>query len=134
MAGRLNVDDMQAVQEVLARYNWAFDAGNGEEWAALFTPDGSLTGGAKPAHGTAELIAAVTGSFQHFSGGIRHHLTDLVAEYAGDRNTVHAKGCNLVTNWQDGGKLFGLALADLVLVRRDGEWKIKSNQLTLKLA
>jgi len=125
---------MLAVQEVMARYNWAFDSGDADAYTALWTEDGELTGSAQPARSHEELAAIVTGSFQHFNGGIRHQMTDLVAEYGGNQETVNAKGANLVTNWDGGGKLFGLALTELVLVKVKGEWKIKSNKLTLKLA
>jgi hypothetical protein len=117
----------------MARYNWTFDAGDGAGYAALWTADGQLTSRAN-AKGHAELKAACEGSFKMFNGGVRHHMTDLYGDYGADKNTIIAKGCNLVTNWDGGGKLFALALSDLVFAKVNGEWKLKSNTITLKVA
>jgi uncharacterized protein (TIGR02246 family) len=38
--GIINVEDMLAIQQVIARYSHTFDAGDAEGWANLFTEDG----------------------------------------------------------------------------------------------
>ncbi len=133
MAGKLSTEDFLAIQDVMARYNWTFDAGDGAGYAALWTADGELKSKAV-ATGTAELAAACNGSFQALKGGTRHHMTDLYGDYGDDKDTIIAQGCNLVTDWNQGGKLFGLALSDLVFKRVNGTWKLRSNKITLKLA
>jgi hypothetical protein len=133
MAGRLTTEDFLAIQEVMARYNWAFDAGDGDTWAKLWTADGELKSAAV-ATGHAALAEACKGSFKMLHGATRHHMTDLFGEYGTDKSTINAKGCNLVTDWHQGGKMFGLALSDLVFSKVGGEWKLKSNHITLKKA
>lgn len=37
---RMNVDDMAAIQQQIARYSYVYDAGDADGWAQLFTEDG----------------------------------------------------------------------------------------------
>src|SRR5262249_32590529 len=37
---KLTTQDYNEIQQLYARYNLAIDTGNGEAWAATFTPDG----------------------------------------------------------------------------------------------
>jgi actinorhodin biosynthesis protein ActVIA len=39
-SARLTTQDYNDIQQLYARYNLAIDTGNGEAWAATFTPDG----------------------------------------------------------------------------------------------
>ena len=39
-AAKLSTQDYNDIQQLYARYNLAIDTGNGEGWAATFTPDG----------------------------------------------------------------------------------------------
>jgi len=134
MAGALTTEDRLAVLDLMARYNWAFDSGDGKAYAALWVADGVLTGGAAPAKGHGELEALVVGSHAHFKGGVRHHTTDVVAEYGSDKNTINAKSYTLVTDWANGGKIFALAQPESVWVREGSTWKIKAINLNLRLA
>jgi hypothetical protein len=134
MAGKLSTEDKLEILDLIARYNQAFDSGNGEAYAALWTADGELKGMPQPCKGSEALKGLVAGSFQHFKGGVRHHTTDVVAEYGNDKNTINLKAYTLVTNWSDGGKIFALAEPEQVLVKDGGSWKIKTSKLNMRPA
>jgi len=133
MSGRLSTEDMFAVQEVLALYNWHFDAGDGDSWASLWTEDGEFGRGGEsvPTQGRKALAALVKGAFETYGGGIRHHTTDIIAAYDGDQDTVQAKAHLLVTHWGDKAKFFGATHAKLKLVRTSEGWKIRSNTISI---
>lgn len=39
-AKQLTTQDLVEIQQLYSKYNWAIDTGDGEGWAATFTPDG----------------------------------------------------------------------------------------------
>lgn len=40
MSGSMSTEDMQAIQQQVARYSYTFDSGDAEGWAEVFTEDG----------------------------------------------------------------------------------------------
>jgi uncharacterized protein (TIGR02246 family) len=116
--------DRDAISQILARYCWAFDAGDGDAYAALWTEDGVLSGFGAPSVGHAALKQAVAQSFEQLGGKTRHHLHNVVMAYAGLGDEVRVEGYNLVTNWAEMPSLFAMVESRFVL-RREGEtWKI----------
>jgi hypothetical protein len=78
----LSVDDQLAIQQLYARYNHAIDFGDGDGWAACFTPEGVFNGGAGgPQKGT-EALKAFAGGFASRMKA-RHWNTNLVVEGSG---------------------------------------------------
>ena len=47
-AGALSAQDNFEIQQLYARYNIAIDGGDGEAWAATFTPDGAFQSVGRP--------------------------------------------------------------------------------------
>lgn len=131
---RLTTEDMLAIQDLFARYNWYFDGGDAELWAGLWAEDGTFDNGGSATQGHSALRALAKGSYDAFDGGIRHHMTDLLAEYGETRDEVRAKLCNLLTNWQSGGQLFGVITCDVTLTRDGDDWKIRNSQCVMRRA
>ena len=50
-AGMLTPQDYNEIQQLYANYSQALDKGQGERFAALFTPDGEFTSGRPPGRG-----------------------------------------------------------------------------------
>lgn len=134
MPGRLSAEDMLAIQEVIALYNWHFDAGKGDDWASLWTEDGEFIAGDNVTRGRRDLATLVTNAFKTYGDGIRHNTTDIIAEYGDGPGIVHAKAHLLVTLWTDKPSFFGATHAELTLVRQHGEWKLRSNRITIRRA
>ena len=78
----LATDDILAIQKLIADYNHIVDAGDGEEFAALFTDDGSLDTGFNVVKGSNELrdFAALVPSM---APGARHMVTNVSIEGTG---------------------------------------------------
>ena len=80
----LGGDDLAQIHRLYATYNHAIDDGDGDRFAACFTPDAELfPGGGEPFVGTDAIAAfakGVPGSFP----GIRHTITNIVVDGDGD--------------------------------------------------
>jgi uncharacterized protein (TIGR02246 family) len=132
----IDVADRLAIDDVLARYGWAFDQGDGAAYAALFAEDGVLTGFGEPFRGRAALAALAEGTLAQSRGKWRHHLTNVLFRYvAGEdgargKDRVEAKGYQLVTNWSQAPAAFHMMLEPRwTLRRRDEGWEIESLDL-----
>ena len=55
----LSVEDRLEILELFARYSWAFDTGDADAYASVFTEDGVMEGGSKRIAGRDELRAFV---------------------------------------------------------------------------
>lgn len=128
----IDVADRLAIDDVLARYGWAFDQGDGEAYAALFAENGVLTGFGEPFRGREALAALATGTLAQSKGKWRHHLTNVVFSYVGGRDKVEAKGYQLVTNWSQVPGTFHMMLEPRWTLARGGDgWEIESVDLQL---
>jgi uncharacterized protein (TIGR02246 family) len=127
----IDSSDQNVIDDVLARYGWAFDSGDGDAYAALFREDGVLTGFGEPIRGQAALAATVVATPAQTKGKWRHHLTNLVCDYAGDdRDRVTARGYQLVTDWNTApGKPHMMVEARWDLVRAGEAWRIAAVDL-----
>ncbi len=82
----ISVEDRQAILELVARYNQAFDYGDTDAWVKTFTPDGIFAdSGGFSVQGTEELRAFAT---ERTPGSVasRHWNTSHVIE--GGRHTA----------------------------------------------
>jgi uncharacterized protein (TIGR02246 family) len=80
----LSVEDRLAIEELYARYCHAFDFGDGEAWAGLYTPDGSFVNeGVADFTGTENLAAFVVDRFEQVPG-MRHITANIIIEEDGD--------------------------------------------------
>jgi ketosteroid isomerase-like protein len=122
----VSTEDYLAITQMFARYCWLVDEGDAEGWANLFTEDGELAG-LTPVilKGREQLKSIPTGAFAGSQGKLRHMAGNMCCEYGDNRDVVHAKYYNMVTNWQDGGKFTCMAISKVVLVRHGAGWLIQ---------
>ncbi len=126
----IDTADRLAIDDLLARYGWAFDQGDGDAYAALFAEDGVLTGFGEPFRGRAALAALAQGTLAQSNGKWRHHLTNLTCRYVEGRDTVEAKAYQLVTNWSQTPAAFHMMLEPRWTLRRAGHgWEIMAVDL-----
>jgi actinorhodin biosynthesis protein ActVIA len=129
MSGALTIEDRLDIQDLLSRYAHHFDSGEGEAWAALFTPDAVCEVPSLRLEGAAQLRTLPAKSAEHSGGKFRHLITNILAEPDGDgRATVLAYG--LLTDWREGGKFVMLATYTGVLVKGAAGWRIADLKAT----
>jgi uncharacterized protein (TIGR02246 family) len=79
------IEDRDEILQLLYRYNHAFDGGDAEGWADLFTKDGSLDGAGQVMTGRESLVA-----FAASVSGLRHVVTNPLVDVTGDTASVRA--------------------------------------------
>jgi 3-phenylpropionate/cinnamic acid dioxygenase small subunit len=122
----LSADDHAAIIDLLARYSWYVDEGDGESWADLWTMDGSFTGIPDPLHGRAALRGMPLGFHAGFGGKLRHHLTNVLLNPGAQADEARVRAYSVLSDWREGGKLSNFAKADFTLARQNGTWKISA--------
>lgn len=121
---KVSVEDTISAFDVLARYCWYVDEGDGEAWAALWTPDGVFAGATpEPIRGHEALKKIPETSLR---AGARHKHANLFADYGESADDLIVRGYNLVTSWLNDPKMTSIGVARYHLVRRGDTWKIKS--------
>jgi hypothetical protein len=132
MAGKkVSVEDRLEVNDLLARYCWHVDEGDCDAWADLWTEDGVFAGVTpEPIRGREALKQVPAWSL---SGGSRHNLINVIPEYGATEDEITVRAYNLVFSWMNAGAINCNAVALYKLVRRNGEWKIKSNQVRMQV-
>ncbi len=122
--------DQLAIQDVMARYEWALDGADAKGYAALFADDGVLVFGGNQRKGHAAIqteIETLSKTFaKSFPSGqppkIQHILSNLVVVQHGD--TAEAKSF-WTEIWNPTGKAMGVRAAGHYedrLVRKGGKW------------
>jgi hypothetical protein len=131
MKHKLPNEDFLAIQQLVGRYQWMVDEGQGEEWADLYTSDGSFSrDGVDPVQGHEALTQIPKWVKANWKGLLRHLSGSLVIEGGPNENEAIARYYNFVTSWTDGvPKMFSFALSELLLVRNDVDWKIKNHHV-----
>jgi uncharacterized protein (TIGR02246 family) len=121
---KVALEDRLAIEETLARYVHAIDEGDGNTWASLFTPDGSLKASGKVVGGRPALRTMVRKLYERNGDRLRHSITNVVIdEIKGDRARLRAYG--LVTLWTEPPSLSTFAVYTIDMVRSDDEWKFE---------
>ena len=110
-------EDRDAIRDLVARYSRYLDASRGEEYAALFTEDGTFdTQVGDPVVGRDALKALATSS----PAGSRHHfITNLVIDIDGDEATCEASAAVIAKS-----AIVMSAHTRDELKRVDGKWLI----------
>jgi hypothetical protein len=121
---KLTTEDRAAIHDLLARYCWLFDHGEGDAWADLWTNDGSFTGIPEEVHGREALRQMPGGFSAMFDGKLRHHITNIVADHSPEG--AHVRAYSMLTDWREAPKLFTFAKIQLQLSRAGAGWKIRS--------
>jgi hypothetical protein len=130
---RVSTDDWVAISDFFGRYCWFVDENKADEWAALWTEDGTFTGTSpNPIVGREALKSIPTSSWAQGAGAMRHAFANLYLDYGDTKDTVIAHLYNQVSHWQDGGKLFVMAICTATLVRNGDGWLIKRNDVVMR--
>ena len=123
--------DQLAIQDLMARYEWALDAGDAKGYAANFAVDGKMVfGGTNERVGRATIEKEIETLNRSFSGAfpagvkprIQHILSNLVIVQHGD--TAEAKSF-WTEIWNPTGKAMGVRAAghyEDKLVKAGGKW------------
>jgi uncharacterized protein (TIGR02246 family) len=114
----ISADDRLAILDLLARYCWLVDAGDGDGWAALWTEDGVFTGIPTPLQGRDQLRRVPSGRF-------RHMLSNVAIDAGPGDDAASAMAYSTILD-AGSGKLTSMGSARYGLVRVDREWRIKS--------
>ncbi len=137
----LPVADELAIRNLLAKYGHLLDEGAPEDWAALFTEDGSwqrlnvplatLGGSGLPAEmrsGRAVLTRMAKEVVQDlFRRRCRHQMTDVYVEAGATPGTARGLARALITDWRDGpGKIAMVGSYKFEFTRLAEGWRIKS--------
>ena len=120
-------DDRSAIVDLIARYCWLVDEGDGDGWAALWTKDGKFIGVPTPLEGFDQLRQMPPGFYELGNGKLRHVITNIVVDPGKTADDALVKGYSAVYDIRAGaGKLMGFAKAHYTLIRQEGQWKIKA--------
>lgn len=130
----LSAEDRIAIVDLFARYAWAYDCGDADEYAAVFTPDGVMagdTGGV--AVGRAAIRAAIQEFFLMRGDAVWQHFNDhLKVDGHGDECTVYSYWAVLKNSREVGAPLeagergvgsLGYYVSRCVKI--EGEWYFK---------
>jgi SnoaL-like domain len=131
MADKLTTDDWVSISDFMGEYCWRVDEGDGDGWAALFTPDGVFSGAfPEPLVGPAQLRMVPINAYKDGNQGMMRHLVaNLTCRYGETRDVVHAKLYNYVSMWGGvpGAGNLVMALCRVTFVRSGDSWLIKEN-------
>ena len=124
----LATEDYIAIQQLYARYNHAIDSGNGDAWAATFTPDGTFSSATGDFAGTQALSEFATGFGTRLKA--RHWINNLVIEPAADGATG---SCYLMLlrlgNAEKPTSMMTTAIYRDNLTKASGEWKFAARKV-----
>lgn len=135
MAERISTDDWVSISDFMGEYCHRVDEGDGDGWAAMFTPDGEFAGFTpEPLVGPDQLRLIPINAYKDYGEGqMRHVFVNLTAVYGESKDVVEAKFYNYVSVW--GGVPaagnFVMALCNATFLRNGDSWLIKSNRLRL---
>ena len=119
----IGTDDRLAILDMLARYCWLVDAGDGDGWANLWTEDGAFTGIPTPLRGRDQLRNVPSGKFKHI-------LSNVTVDPGCSHDEASAMAYSTIYE-ASSGKLMSLGSARYRLVRSVGEWRIKALHVEL---
>lgn len=118
-------EDVVAIQQLIARYAHALDAGNGKEWAATFTEDGvfKFVDSNRVVAGREQIAALVRPGRKPYES--RHNLQSPWIEVNGDTATL--KAYLIVTR---GTEVIVTGSYDDTLRRVNGQWLFSERRFT----
>jgi hypothetical protein len=130
-------DDRAKIEDLQARYLFAFDWGDADSYADTFTEDGVLNFGWGEIKGREAIRAFIAGDGerpeppegQHRRVG-RHIISNIVVTIDGDRATGRAYWTHMTTNENDGyGTVDFFGHYEDEMVKVDGQWLFKRRHI-----
>lgn len=123
------MDDYEAIRQLVARYNRAFDDLDVQGWVDCFTPDGFFerSNAGRAYEGSEQLAELVSG----FPVKGRHVTTDFQIALDGDKASMSCYLTYLDRANDHNVAMFGVYADELVNVA--GQWKFKSRRLEVDL-
>ena len=123
------MDDYEAIRQLVARYNVAFDELDAEGWVDCFTEDGFFerSNAGRSYQGSDELRELISG----FPVKGRHVTTDFQITVAGDRATMSCYLTYLDRANHHALAMFGVY--DDELRKVEGSWKFSARRLKVDL-
>ena len=105
--GVISTVDVQTrldICEVLSRYCHFADHNAGDDWAALFTPNGIFeVPGSIRLEGREKLSVMPGIVHDHGKGLWRHQISNILIDHALSRKEMRVKAYGMVTDWGNGG-------------------------------
>jgi len=87
----LSAEDRLLILDTFARYNRALDKGDGDAFAAVFTPDGEFRGPGGPCKGREQLRAMAAAYYDHPDvNSVQHWTGSIVLDGDGESATSQA--------------------------------------------
>ena len=125
----LPVEDVLAIQKLLADYNHAIDFGDADAFASMFVEDGVLDTGHGPTEGRAAL-KEFAGALPSMVSGLRHLISNVSIDGDGDAATARA----YLQGWLTAGgageaRLIISGVYNDTLRREDGQWRFVTRTL-----
>lgn len=124
------MDDYEAIRQLAARYNFAFDEGDVQGWVDCFTEDAFFerSNAGRSYRGSAELAELISG----FPVSGRHVTSEFIITIDGDR--AHQRCYLQYLDRENEHKLamFGVYADELVKIA--GQWKYSSRRLQVEYA
>lgn len=126
--------DRMEIHELYARCALAFDSGEAEGFASLFTSDGTFgVAGHDPFRGRDQLVAYVKRRFEE-APGMSHHVSNVVIDETPDGAMGHAYGMILGTEPDGRVSVRNLGTYADRLVRAESGWRFASRSFEARLA
>ena len=123
----LSVEDQLAIQQLYAQYNHAIDSGNGDAWAACFTPEGTFSSASGNFAGREQLAGFATAFAQRLKA--RHWTNNLVITASGGGATGSCYLMLLRLNAEGPASILTTAIYSDTLVKTSDGWKFTSRSV-----
>lgn len=125
---KLSAEDRFEIQDLYSNYAYHYDRGEAQDWAQLFTEDGTFgRAGEEPARGREELERFAAENLEA-NPGVTHHTTNVTAEADGSADRARGRAYALVVRVDEDGavRLRNVGTYEDLLVRTASGWRFAS--------
>ena len=134
----LNIEDKIFIEELIAKYNFALDTKNIDEWASTWTDDGVWTAPFGEAKGKTELKNMVNQITSEFASGKRHVSTNILIDDSssgnGSSGMANARSYLTVIEAQKSPEVVATGVySDTLKKDGSGKWKFFQRKLDIDL-
>ena len=131
----LNIEDKIFIEELIARYNFAIDTKNVDEWTSTWTDDGIWTAPFGEAKGKTELKNMVNQITNEFASGKRHVSTNILIDDSSTNNGMANTSSYLtVIEAQKSPEVVATGIySDTLKKDGSGKWKFFQRKLDIDL-